>query len=594
MYRKKVFRFFVGSLLSVMTCAGGCLLYDTYRNDENPEAWAEEGWEAAPRQELLPYPWDNLPKMTEEYTYRTTPANVERRLEGNFYPAGWPLVKEKVTLTFFGKDSIDENKNIIVAALEKKTNVHIEWQLVHNDQLEKEYTLLIASGDYPDVFWGCEFTNEDEMRYGVFEKVFIPLNELIRKYGYYTRQVFDVRPDVKRAKTLPDGAVYTLPCIFNDYHVKYPVRAWINTDWLDSLGLEMPQTIDEFHNVMRAFKDGDPNGNGMPDELPLTGAATGWHTNIMAFFMNPFILNMMDHHLVIDDGTVYASVDTSQYREGLRWLNTLYNEGLLDRDAFYRNGSTLRKLGMNDKAELVGCCPGGYFGVLVEPKSSPRKDHYHAVPPLEGPEGNAYTEIDDCMYLGGAFAITSSCKTPEVAFRWADWFYSPEGTRAAVVGRYGKEWDYAEKGVQNIFKDGQAVFNEKSFVSHALERYARMVSMQGPYAIPLEEHYKSKAFDESDDYFYRMSVYTRELYEGHEMPERFPRKGIYVPLDVAVEYNILKHDLFAYIDKAAAQFVTGALSIDYDWDKYLEVLESKGLRRYVQISNEVYEDFLRN
>src|SRR5690606_41934995 len=84
-----------------------------------------------------------------------------------------------------------------------------------------------------------------------------------------------------------DGSVWGLPQWNDCFHCTFPSKMWLNTAWLDRLGLDTPTTPDEFRDVLKAFKEQDPNGNGAADEVPLTGA-TGGHS-VLPFLDNPFV-----------------------------------------------------------------------------------------------------------------------------------------------------------------------------------------------------------------------------------------------------------------------------------------------------------------
>ena len=104
--------------------------------------------------------------------------------------------------------------------------------------------------------------------------------------GY--KQAFEEIDGLKEYITTPDGNIYSLPNIDGSLHVQYNMKLWINTQWLDNLGLDMPTTTEEFYEVMKAFKEKDANGNGDPnDEIPLSTVTSGAGTQLDGFLMNP-------------------------------------------------------------------------------------------------------------------------------------------------------------------------------------------------------------------------------------------------------------------------------------------------------------------
>ena len=144
--------------------------------------------------------------------------------------------------------------------------------------------------------------------------------------------------------TSPDGEIYGLPQVNECYHCFYAQRAWINQDWLDNVGMGVPETTEQLLDVLMAFKEQDANGNGDPDdEIPLAGATTGWNTNIDGFLLNPFVFTEFKgnnrNFSRWNDGVVSQTrLRAEGYREGLRYLNTLFRSRSVRRRKFHAAG----------------------------------------------------------------------------------------------------------------------------------------------------------------------------------------------------------------------------------------------------------------
>ena len=102
---------------------------------------------------------------------------------------------------------------------------------------------------------------------------------------------------------------------------------------MDNIGAQIPDTTEEFRSVLRDFKTKDPNQNGKDDDIPLVGSTGGWHTDGHAFFINSFIqCNTNDMYLIIN-GKFEPVYLKKEYRNALRYLNSLVEEGLYDQSA---------------------------------------------------------------------------------------------------------------------------------------------------------------------------------------------------------------------------------------------------------------------
>ena len=162
------------------------------------------------------------------------------------------------------------------------------------------------------------------------------LDDYIETYGVETKKVMEEMPGMRDMITSPDGHIYSLPTINDCLHNQYRTRAWINTQWLDAVGMDMPKTPEEFEAVLQAFKDKDPNGNGVADEIPMLGNNLP-KNNIVTYLMNAFIYmhgsDIQDPstlYLYMEDGKIQFAPDKDAYREGLAWINSLIDKGLLE------------------------------------------------------------------------------------------------------------------------------------------------------------------------------------------------------------------------------------------------------------------------
>ena len=147
------------------------------------------------------------------------------------------------------------------------TNVHLKGVTVGTNMRTDENTgrtealnLMLASGNIPDIV-GSSRIKDFVNQYGP-EGAFLPLNDLIHEHAPNLRKFFEEKPHIKSAISAADGNMYYIPYLPDG---KYGRAYWIRTDWLNKLGLEVPQTVEEFEATLRTFKTMDPNGNGEAD-----------------------------------------------------------------------------------------------------------------------------------------------------------------------------------------------------------------------------------------------------------------------------------------------------------------------------------------
>jgi putative aldouronate transport system substrate-binding protein len=481
----------------------------------------------------------------------------------------FPLTKEKITLRVFlpSDPSIEDLKtNELTKEYEEKTNVHIEWIEVSSKDMEQKRNLLLASNsDMPDIFLNTKISNTQQVQFGS-QGVLLPLNDLIDKYGVNIKKVFDYKPLIKKMSTAPDGKIYALPGIEETLHTSLGQKLWINQTWLTKLGLKMPQTTDEFYEVLKAFKEKDPNGNGKADEIPLTGAINGFNTNVYSFIMNAFIQNQ--------------GFDKPQWQEGLKYLNKLFKDGLLDRGAISQDSTQLKQLAANKDDVLLGSVSAGAMtGFLAA--ESPRMKEYTAVPPLKGPQGVQTTGYYPNQITTGKFAISSSSKYPEIALRWVDWFYSQEGTLRTTSGREGIEWRNG--------KPDEIGLNGKPALFFRILKFGKTQNVHWNKNTPAfyPELLRNGSVVEPTDQETILYNETKTKYEPYKPKEVLP--PLFMTSQESEEYLGIDFSIKDYILQSTAKFVVGDMNVEKDWNAYLQQLEKIGLKKYVALNQGAYD-----
>ena len=158
----------------------------------------------------------------------------------------------------------DENWPVEKVAQEL-TNVYLKNATVGSNTTNSEeaMNLLLATGKLPDII-GSARIKESVDQYGP-QGAFLPLNELIEEHAPHIKAFFDENPDLMKAASSSDGNLYYIPYLPDG---KYGRAYWMRRDWLDAVGMDVPSDVDELYEVLTAFRNQDPNGNGLKDEVP--------------------------------------------------------------------------------------------------------------------------------------------------------------------------------------------------------------------------------------------------------------------------------------------------------------------------------------
>lgn len=364
----------------------------------------------------------------------------ESRTE-NFNETGYPIVNEPITIRVCGPlnpmTPTWEGVNLF-EHLTKVTGIEFEFEEYTSDVWEEKKSLLFASDDLPDLFIGANFTAKELAQYGGQGQL-IALNDLIEKYGPNIKDAFKQIPEAKAMSTSSDGNIYSLPLINQmprDMHKRY----WISTTWLKNVGKEVPTTLDEYYDVLVAFKEQDANGNGNPnDEIPLSGI-NGYAND--GLVLNALGINSSDigyEIIATMDGEVVCKNIMPEYKEYLKFMNRLYKEKLLDNDVFVQTIEQFNAKGhegllgsFHSAASYMTCGPEiGYDYTQFDALTS----HLNSTKMVTATSGIA----------PGKGAITKENKYPEATLRLLDYCFTEEG---AIVNRNGEEgvgWGWVDK-----------------------------------------------------------------------------------------------------------------------------------------------------
>jgi putative aldouronate transport system substrate-binding protein len=390
------------------------------------------------------------------------PAAVQPATDVTVAPGGeFPIVDQKITLTVLiwpDPNVADYVDNEFTKWLEEKTNIHLDITLAPQDQTEADQKLnaIFASGDLPDIIIGWRNMTLDRQLALAEQGLIVPINEYIDQYGVETQRVFQELPSAKNAVSQVDGKIYSVPDVNECYHCTHAQKMWVYKPWLDQLGLEVPETTDEFERMLVAFKTQDPNGNGQQDEIPLSGVVS-WHGSLADFLMNPFVHYQTvssPSGYYIEDGVIKAPFVEDGWKEGLKYLNKLYAQGLIDPQAFVNTEDQAKALGENPDVAILGAMSAGHEGIFVEVNGqSGRWLEYIPIPPLTGPTGLRQNPTTTNVTSPGRFLITRSNQHPEASFRLADLLMSAEGSARSVMGVPGTDWDYVPSD-QNLTSIG--------------------------------------------------------------------------------------------------------------------------------------------
>ncbi len=515
-------------------------------------------------------------------------------------PGQLPVVDEVVEYTICAPDTTyvcDLNENTLTPWIQEKTNVKINFEEIPDTEWDTKVNLLIASDELPDAFIYGSFSAAELADYGS-QGVFLALNDIIEEHGHYVKQVFDQQEALPGAYTALDGNIYTLPDINECYHCFYSVRAWINQQWLTNLGLKYPNTVDEFVNVLRAFKEQDANGNGDPnDEIPFSGNATSWNSTIYPFLLNSFLHYDTSNLSVKEDGTVIFTPLQPEFKEGLQWIASLIDEGLIEKEALTQTEEQLKTKGSNLDIALLGGFTSAtwWSGVGSDNGEGSRCREYSGLSPLEGPNGVRISPWAGTGFNMGNSVITTACEDPVPLFKMLDYMLSDEATLRSQIGELGVDYNEPDEGAPGI--NGKPALYAKIPTSNTTggttgdEANTAMPNVfpsnrtsdfrlgeQADYSDPETQwQQEPRLYNESATYF---APYADEhmMYPG----------AVNLTAEESEKINFMKTQINDYVKENIVLFLAGEKSFDTDWDSFIAEFDNLKLDEYMELRQMAY------
>ena len=438
-------------------------------------------------------------------------------------------------------------------------------------------SILITSLDF-ELFWGMQ----DSWK----------LEDYIDNNMPNLKGVFDKYPEYRTMCTDSEGHIWALPWIEQLGSNKTAIQTvgnnftYINKKWLDFLGLSTPTTVDEFEQVLKAFKDhaselqaefgieGDiiPMSCIMNDQDPsllINGFGEGYGDN-----------DIGQHIAVTNDKKVICTATQEGFKSGFQWLHKLYEEGLIDPECFTQDWSTYVAKG---KSHRYGVC------FTWDVANIDNLQDFVPLAALQADTKNV-TPLNSSFTSGfdrGRCVVTAKCENPALVCAWLDKMYDPFQSPQNNWGTYGEDDEF------DIFELSTNDQGEK-MLKHAALGDASPVEVReaecvgGPLAI-LDEYY-GKYVTCPDDAQYRLD-WIKEYYTN-DMHNEYVYPNVFMTAEDTEKLTSIQQDLITYINSSRSKFVMDGLS-DADWEAYLNQVNAYGIDEYLAIYQKYFDEFYK-
>ena len=494
---------------------------------------------------------------------------------------------EKVTLkglTNFPAGSESEpNNRTIFKRLEEQTNVHIEWRTIQMDQWADKISLEMANAKtLPEFVFNAQFSDTDLLKYAK-QGAIISLEDYIDNYMPNLLKVFEQAPEYRAMCTDEDGHIWALPWIEQLGYEKTAIQtignmSYINTAWLDFLGLQMPTTVDEFEAVLIAFRD---NADALKAQFNIDGDIIPMSCIMNDGDQDPCILingfgegigdpDRGRHIAVNSDRQVVCTASQEGFKKGMEWLHKLYAEGLIDPEAFTQEWSTYVAKG---KSGRYGCCFSWDIANIAS------LDGWAPLPALTAdttnitPQNGSFTSGFD----RGRCVVTAAAQNPALICVWLDQMYDPFQSPQNNWGTYGEDDDF-DIFVLGTNDAGETMLQHAPLGDASPVEVREAESVNGPLAI-LDSYYGVYVTC-PDDAQYRLD-WIKDLYTP-DMHTEYVYPNVFMNSDDTKQISNLQADISTRINTAKSDWVMNGFT-DADWNQLQADLEAYHLSEYLAI-----------
>ena len=477
---------------------------------------------------------------------------------------------------------------------EKFMNVKFNAEAVDSSVFYEKLNIIMSTDSMPDmVMASATIWQNDMMTWGQLDGMFLPIDQYAEYCPKYMAEI-QKQPRLVNVVTTPDGHMYG----FSNIRVvnegqSMGIFTVTNTEWLERLGMDMPTTLDEFYDMLIAFRDEDANGDGDPNnEIPWQASYnSGYPERIFvnwAFGYNGYRWDEVDS--TTHEG--YFSPYTPRYREVIEFMAKCYQEGLIQTTkAEGVEGSTFMS-GDNGSNTAFGQTNTDYtyYGFSVDvgrEQLTGNKDLYSSY------SAQIPVVVDDTItrttWMGlpiDLFTWTISAKTqyPEVCVKFCDTWYDPYMALLYAWGpEYGTEYD--------LFGNGWVYDAEKQSISYPAN-VDNVSGFSGEKNTIMDgasfglETGTAMAYYFADSYNWKKGWNEEEarwqatLAENNTPYEDFEYfDNIYMSEEDTEYFNKYKTPLQNYMMAQEALFISGERSMD-EFDDYMAELDAMGGKEF--------------
>ncbi|WP_039788739.1 extracellular solute-binding protein [Paenibacillus riograndensis] len=450
---------------------------------------------------------------------------------------------------------------------EKRTGIKIK-QLGGTPMTDQKFSLMLASGELPDIFLNTWLQYPGGPDKAVEQGYILKLNDLMDKYAPNLKRTLEEHPEIDKMIKTDDGTYYAFPFIRSEAGRVYggPI---IRKDWLDELKLTVPQTIDEWHTVLTAFKEKKNASAPVTFRTMFLGERTGG-------FAGAF--GVMGNFYVNDGKVVYGYLEPG-YKDYLKTMAQWYKEGLIDKDFASIDAATVdKKMTSNESGATIGWqfYIESYNSAMQE---TDKKASFVAAPYPAAAKGQTpeFGQLDNAYAGTSSAAISATTKNPEAAMRWLDYAYTPEGSLLNTFGIEGTTYTMENgkaKYTDLVVNNPEGLGSDQVMLKYSHGTNFPMIQQDND--LPAKFAQTSEAID----------IWKKTNHESHLLPPITPTA------EESDEMSSIMNDINALVKETELKIILGTEPVE-NYDKYVQQMKDMGIERALEIQQAAYERYMK-
>ena len=353
-----------------------------------------------------------------------------------------------ITFEYYNADGKNADwDNPVARAITEATGVTLEvsYPVSSTGDPAEDVALMIANNEYPDLIY-AKGSATDLYEAGAF----IDMTDLIDQYGPNIKKMYGEELEKLKWGEGDDGIYQLSYAGVNAQTLTTGGTCQIQWAAVKENDYKYPTTLEEYEALIKKYMEAHPKTEDGLDTIGITMSASDWHWMITLGNPAGFIADAAPDNgqwLIDDNYNVTYKHTSTEEKEYFKWLNRMYNEGILDQDFatqtdddYIAKISSGRVVAITDALWHYNQCQQ----VLV--KDGKVDKTYCGLPVVLNDSQKCAVMLYQGLQVGWGIGITTSCEDPVRAIKFLDYICSDEGQILYNWGIEGENYLIDENG----------------------------------------------------------------------------------------------------------------------------------------------------